>query len=96
MIPERNEMNKGFEVIFHLAAYAAQGLSHFVRAFNYTNAVYGAGQLPMTEDPYGVAKYAVELDLEAITGCSVCSRLFSGRTMFTAKGKTSGIRFVMW
>src|SRR3989338_2937011 len=88
-----------FQVIYHLAAYAAEGLSHFVRAFNYTNnvvgsmnlisrairnqipkfiftssiAVYGAGQLPMTEeltprpeDPYGVAKYAVELDLEAM------------------------------
>ncbi len=87
-----------FEHVFHLAAYAAEGLSHFIRRFNYTNnligsvnlinesilhgvkcfvftssiAVYGAGQLPMTEnmeprpeDPYGVSKYAVELDLRA-------------------------------
>ena len=87
-----------FDHVFHLAAYAAEGLSHFIRRFNYTNnligsanlinasvnhdvkcfvftssiAVYGAGQLPMTEstvpapeDPYGVAKYAVELDLKA-------------------------------
>jgi UDP-glucose 4-epimerase len=87
-----------FDYVFHLAAYAAEGLSHFIRRFNYTNnvigsinlinesirhdvkrfvftssiAVYGAGQLPMTEDlvprpedPYGVAKYAVELDLRA-------------------------------
>jgi UDP-glucose 4-epimerase len=84
--------------VFHLAAYAAEGLSHFIRAFNYTNnvvgsmnvlneavkaevrcfvftssiAVYGAGQTPMREslrpepeDPYGIAKYAVELDLQA-------------------------------
>lgn len=84
--------------IFHLAAYAAEGLSHFIRRFNYTNnvvgsmnvineainaqvtclvftssiAVYGAAQVPMREDvepepedPYGVAKYAVELDLRA-------------------------------
>jgi UDP-glucose 4-epimerase len=84
--------------VFHLAAYAAEGLSHFIRRFNYTNnvvgsmnvlneavkaevrcfvftssiAVYGAGQTPMREsltpepeDPYGVAKYAVELDLQA-------------------------------
>jgi UDP-glucose 4-epimerase len=87
-----------FDYVYHLAAYAAEGLSHFIRRFNYTNnligsinlinasvrheikcfvftssiAVYGAGQLPMTEetipqpeDPYGVSKYAVELDLRA-------------------------------
>jgi UDP-glucose 4-epimerase len=87
-----------FDFVYHLAAYAAEGLSHFIRRFNYTNnvigsinlingavrsevsrfiftssiAVYGTNQLPMTEDlipspedPYGVAKYAVELDLRA-------------------------------
>jgi UDP-glucose 4-epimerase len=87
-----------FDHVYHLAAYAAEGLSHFIRAFNYrTNleasanlinqsilgdakrfvftssiAVYGAHQLPMTEDltpepedPYGVSKYAVEMDLAA-------------------------------
>ncbi len=86
------------DYVFHLAAYAAEGLSHFIRRFNYeTNligsvnlinaavnhdvkcfvfassiAVYGKNQLPMTEDltprpedPYGIAKYAVELDLRA-------------------------------
>jgi UDP-glucose 4-epimerase len=89
----------GFEHVFHLAAYAAEGLSHFIRRYNYTNnvigsvtllnasvnsgvktfvfassiAVYGASpEVPMTErtpprpaDPYGIAKYAVELDLRA-------------------------------
>ena len=87
-----------FNYIYHFAAYAAEGLSHFIRRFNYTNnligsmnltnaavnyesecfvftssiAVYGAGQVPMREDmvpqpedPYGIAKYAVELDLKA-------------------------------
>jgi len=87
-----------FDYVYHLAAYAAEGLSHFIRGFNYTTnllgsiylinesvkqkvkcfvftssiAVYGKGQLPMTEemtplpeDPYGVSKYAVELDLKA-------------------------------
>ena len=86
-----------FEYVFHLAAYAAEGLSHFIKRFNYENnligsvnlinasvnhnvkcfvftssiAVYGAGQLPMTEDmiptpedPYGIAKYAVEQELK--------------------------------
>ena len=87
-----------FDYVYHLAAYAAEGLSHFIRHFNYeTNllgsinlinqaalhhvkcfvftssiAVYGANQTPLTEDsaprpedPYGIAKYAVELDLAA-------------------------------
>jgi UDP-glucose 4-epimerase len=87
-----------FDYVYHLAAYAAEGLSHFIRRFNYTNnvigsvnlineavkhevkcfvftssiAVYGEQQPPMREDmtprpedPYGIAKYAVELDLEA-------------------------------
>lgn len=89
--------------VWHLAAYAAEGLSPFIRGFNYMNnvvgsahvtnacinygvkcltftssiAVYGDGPphghpLPFTEvmmpspvDPYGIAKYAVELDLLA-------------------------------
>ncbi|HOZ41828.1 MAG TPA: NAD-dependent epimerase/dehydratase family protein [Flavobacteriales bacterium] len=88
----------GFTYVYHLAAYAAEGLSHFIRRFNYTNnligsinlinasvkhgvkcfvftssiAVYGALQPPMREDmrpvpedPYGVAKLAVEMDLYA-------------------------------
>lgn len=87
-----------YDYVYHLAAYAAEGLSHFIRRYNYqTNlvasinlineavnqgvkcfvftssiAVYGRNQLPMTEDltpqpedPYGVSKYAVELDLKA-------------------------------
>ena len=87
-----------FDFVYHLAAYAAEGLSHFIRAYNYrvnleasvnlinqavlgdvkrfvftsSIAVYGAGQLPMTEDmiptpedPYGISKLAVELDLAA-------------------------------
>lgn len=87
-----------FDYVFHLGAYAAEGLSHFIRRYNYENnlvgsinlinasvnhgvkcfvftssiAVYGKNQLPMTEeavpqpeDPYGVSKYAVELDLRA-------------------------------
>jgi len=91
-----------FDYVFHLAAYAAEGLSHFIKRFNYTNnligsvnlinasvnsgtvrcfvftssiAVYGANQLPMTEDmipipedPYGIAKYAVEQDLHEANG----------------------------
>ncbi len=85
-----------FDYVFHLAAYAAEGLSHFIRRYNYTNnligsvnlinasikyevkcfvftssiAVYGKGSLPLKEemnaspeDPYGIAKLAVEQDL---------------------------------
>jgi len=86
------------DYVYHLAAYAAEGMSHFIRRYNYTNnilgsatlinhavkagvrcfvftssiAVYGQNRLPMTEelvpqpiDPYGIAKFAVELDLAA-------------------------------
>ena len=31
-----------FEHVYHLAAYAAEGLSHFIRRFNYTNNVIGS------------------------------------------------------
>jgi UDP-glucose 4-epimerase len=31
-----------FDYVFHLAAYAAEGLSHFIRRFNYTNNVIGS------------------------------------------------------
>ena len=87
-----------YRYVYHLGAYAAEGLSHFIRRYNYeTNlvasinlinlavkhkvecfvftssiAVYGRNQVPMTEDlapapedPYGISKYAVELDLRA-------------------------------
>jgi UDP-glucose 4-epimerase len=87
-----------FDSVYHLAAYAAEGLSHFVRRYNYqTNliasvnllnesirhevgtfvfassiAVYGHAEGSVTEahvpcpvDPYGISKYAFELDLRA-------------------------------
>lgn len=87
-----------FDYIYHLAAYAAEGLSYFIRNFNYMNnlvgsvnlvnqavkhevkrfvftssiAVYGTNQTPMVEtltpspeDPYGISKFAVELDLRS-------------------------------
>lgn len=87
-----------FRYVYHLAAYAAEGLSHFIRRFNYTNnligtvnlinesvkaetecivftssiAVYGSIEPPMREDkpphpedPYGIAKFAAEMDLRA-------------------------------
>ena len=94
------EKHPKFDFIYHLAAYAAEGLSHFVRSYNYRNnlvggiellnhaikrdttvfiftssiAAYGSGEpgqvftedvKPNPEDPYGVSKYAFELDLRA-------------------------------
>jgi len=86
------------EYVFHFAAYAAEGLSPFIRTYNYENnlkstaaivnecikhdvkrlvftstlAVYGHGyggifdeaQIPKPIDPYGVAKYACEMDIQ--------------------------------
>ena len=85
------------DYVYHMAAYAAEGLSPFIRNYNYRNnlisttnivnecikhdvkrlvftstmAVYGHGdggifdetQLPKPIDPYGVAKYACEMDI---------------------------------
>jgi len=86
-----------FDYVFHFAAYAAEGLSPFIRTFNYQNnllctanivnncieydvkrliftssmAVYGVGNPPFDEkdllspiDPYGVAKFACEVDIQ--------------------------------
>jgi UDP-glucose 4-epimerase len=86
------------DYVFHFAAYAAEGLSPFIRTYNYQNnlvatanlvnecirhnvkrlvftstlAVYGHGygdifdeiQIPKPIDPYGVAKYACEMDIQ--------------------------------
>jgi len=87
-----------FDYVYHFAAYAAEGLSPFIRQYNYENnlvsttriinqciknevkrliftstmAVYGRGhggifhedQIPKPIDPYGVAKYACEMDIQ--------------------------------
>ena len=100
----RHKLNTIFEeekptACYHLAAYAAEGLSPFIRHFNYTNnvlasaniintciehnckliftssmAVYGDQEAPFSEemqprpiDPYGIAKYTVEMDI-AVAG----------------------------
>ena len=101
-LTETKKLNEIFETtkpdyVYHFAAYAAEGLSPFIRNFNYTSnlicsaniinacithgvkkiiftssmAVYGVGnppfkedQLPSPADPYGIAKYAVEMDLK--------------------------------
>ena len=84
------------DIVYHFAAYAAEGLSPFIRNYNYRNnvicsaniinecinnncklvftssmAVYGEQEPPFTEDlrpcpidPYGVAKYSVEVDIK--------------------------------
>lgn len=86
------------DYVYHFAAYAAVGLSPFIRSFNYSNNVvasanvingcikYGVSKIvftssmdvygsvhappyveelvPAPEDPYGIAKYAVEMDLK--------------------------------
>jgi len=95
--------NNKIDYVFHLAAYAAEGLSHFIKNFNYRNnligsinminasvnhdvkcfvftssiAVYGENQLPMNEDmlpipqdSYGIAKLAVEQEL------NICKEMF--------------------
>lgn len=87
-----------FDYVYHFAAYAAEGLSPFIRSYNYQNnlvatsrivsscikydikrlvftstlAVYGhqdgnmfdENQVPQPIDPYGVAKYGCEMDIQ--------------------------------
>ena len=31
-----------YDYVYHLAAYAAEGLSHFIRIYNYTNNILGS------------------------------------------------------
>jgi UDP-glucose 4-epimerase len=98
---ESDDLSEVFEVdydcVYHFAAYAAEGLSPFIRKFNYRNnvvssmnvinwcisknikivftssmAVYGNQASPFIEsmrpepiDPYGIAKYSVEMDLKS-------------------------------
>lgn len=98
-----NELSSIFQshkidYVFHFAAYAAEGLSPFIRKYNYENnlistaniinecikhnvtrlvftstlAIYGHGyggvfdesQIPKPIDPYGVAKYGCEMDIQ--------------------------------
>lgn len=46
-----------YEAVFHLAAYAAEGLSHFIRRFNYTNNVLGSVNLINKAVQYGVKRF---------------------------------------
>jgi UDP-glucose 4-epimerase len=45
---------RGFDYVFHLAAYAAEGLSHFIKRFNYHNNLIGSVNLINTSVNYGV------------------------------------------
>ena len=96
-IDEISTLFQGVDIVYHFAAYAAEGLSPFIRKFNYScnlvatanvvnaciehqvgrlvftssMAVYGVGTPPFQEsdipspiDPYGVAKFACEMDIK--------------------------------
>jgi UDP-glucose 4-epimerase len=43
-----------FDCVYHLAAYAAEGLSHFIKRFNYTNNVIGSVNLINAAVNHGV------------------------------------------
>ena len=43
-----------FDVVYHLAAYAAEGLSHFIRRFNYENNLIGSVNLVNASVNHGV------------------------------------------
>jgi len=108
------------DFVYHLAAYAAVGLSPFIRRFNYVNNVvasanvvnccvnydvkklvfassmdvYGSSNFPPytedmrpdPEDPYGIAKYTVEMDLKQ------ASRIFGLRYSIVRPHNIFGVR----
>lgn len=111
------------DYVFHFAAYAAVGLSPFIRKYNYTNNVvasanvinacinydvkkiifassmdvYGTQeppfvetQRPRPEDPYGIAKYAIEQDLHA------AGRLFGLRYTIARPHNVFGVYQNIW
>jgi UDP-glucose 4-epimerase len=112
------------DYVYHFAAYAAVGLSPFIRNFNYTNNVVASSNVinccinyevekivftssmdvygsaydppytedmkPDPEDPYGIAKYAVEMDLKH------ASRLFGLRYSIVRPHNVFGIYQNIW
>ena len=46
--------DRRFDYVYHLAAYAAEGLSHFIKRFNYENNLVGTvnlvNQAPLPPD----------------------------------------------
>lgn len=57
-----------FEYVFHLAAYAAEGLSHFIRRFNYTNNLIGSINLINASVNTGTVKCFVFTSSIAVYG----------------------------
>ena len=57
-----------FEYVFHLAAYAAEGLSHFIRRFNYTNNLIGSINLINASINAGTVKCFVFTSSIAVYG----------------------------
>lgn len=46
-----------FDYVFHLAAYAAEGLSHFIKRFNYSNNLIGSVNLINASINHGVKRF---------------------------------------
>lgn len=57
-----------FDYVFHLAAYAAEGLSHFIKRFNYTNNLIGSVNLINASINSGTVKCFVFTSSIAVYG----------------------------
>ena len=57
-----------FDYVFHLAAYAAEGLSHFIKRFNYTNNLIGSVNLINASVNAGTVKCFVFTSSIAVYG----------------------------
>ena len=58
-----------FDYVFHLAAYAAEGLSHFIKRYNYENNLIGSVNLINASVNYGVKSFVFTSSI-AVYGAS--------------------------
>jgi UDP-glucose 4-epimerase len=59
-----------FDFVYHLAAYAAEGLSHFIRRFNYTNNLIGSVNIANAAVNSGSVRCLVFTSSIAVYGCN--------------------------
>jgi UDP-glucose 4-epimerase len=58
-----------FDYVYHLAAYAAEGLSHFIKRFNYTNNLIGSVNLLNASINHGVKCFVFTSSIAVYGAC---------------------------
>ena len=73
-----------FDYVYHLAAYAAEGLSHFIRRFNYTNNLVGSVNLINESIKHKITSYShQEYNTKKFTDVNyIKNKISSGEDLF--------------